>query len=45
MLCREKISLKCQWMDVPGAELYSAFTLLLYKKEIRVTERKDSAEE
>lgn len=38
-------SLNCQWMDVPGADLYSAFTLLLYKEEMRVTERKDPAKE
>lgn len=32
-------------MDVSGADLYSAFTLLLYKEEMGVIERKDPAEE
>lgn len=39
------VPLNCQCMDVPGADLYSAFTLLLYKEEMRVTEMKDPAEE
>lgn len=45
VLCKETIPWNCQWMNVPGADLYSAFTLLLYKEEMRVTERKDPAEE
>lgn len=43
--CKEKIPLKYRGMDVPGAELYSPLTLLLYWEEMRDTERKEPSEE